>query len=231
MIINDFWNKWNRDIIYIISILILCCICLFSINTCSKEKDKNTNNIVALTDSVKYYQTKNGELVASKTLLEGSVSDLKIANNELYNKLKNMKVSNPSSAVLIKNVVENKSRDTIWTVTKSDLEKDTLVKDFEFIDEHRELTGNIWKKDTTMGINVNKDIIKFDYTVAVKDDKVYISSSNPYVKYNSVSGYIKQNEKIKRWSLGPGILGGYDPFTKKFSGIIGIGITYSLIRW
>lgn len=229
--IINLWNNHKHDIVYIISIFILCCVCISAVNRCTKEKNRNTNNIIALTDSVKYYQSKSGELVASKTLLECSISDLKLANEELSNKLKNMKINNPASAVIIKNIVENEKRDTAWVISQTDLKKDTISKDFSFVDEYRELEGNVWKKDTTIGLSINKDIIKFDYTVAVKDDKVYISSNNPYVKYNSVSGYIKEKEKIKRWGIGPAIVGGYDPFNKKFSGMIGIGITYSIIKW
>lgn len=51
------------------------------------------------------------------------MSDLKIANEDLYNKVKSMKVSNPQNVVYIKSTVENEKHDTMWTVK---IKRDTI---------------------------------------------------------------------------------------------------------
>jgi hypothetical protein len=83
-----------------------------------------------------------------------------------------------------------------------------------------------------MGVNITKDVVKFDYTVAMdKNNKIYIKSTNPYVKYEEISGFQVPKQKQKKWGIGPQIGVGYDPVHNKISPTIGIGIQWSPIQF
>jgi hypothetical protein len=217
-------HKWS--LIYITVIVCLCIICVKQINNHIYQEKKNLINIVALTDSIKYYQSKNNELVAVKTALELSFNELKVANEELYNKLQSIKVNNPEAAIDISTTIIHELHDTIW-----EIKTDSITKSFDFSNQYRELSGNVTKNSSTIGINFTKDIVNFDYTIAIKDNKIYLSSTNPYVKYNSISGYTIPKQKTKKWSIGPTISFGYDPIHNKFAPMVGVSITYGLIQW
>ena len=63
-----------------------------------------------------------------------------------------------------------------------------------------------------------------------KDAKIYMKSTNPYVKYNEISGFTVPKQKQKRWSLGPSVNFGYDPFQGKTSASVGISLNYGIIK-
>lgn len=204
---KDLWENNKRTIIEVLVMIILFVWALTSMQRCSTMKlEYNTaqNNIVALTDSIEYYETKTGELVAQKTMLTGEIKDLKESHakelNDLYNNLNSMKRKNTQMAAQIKGLIDNPARDTIWKYD-SVLVVQSLVQPFQFKDKWRTLSGNITLKDDTMGLNIKEDKVFFDYTVAVEDGLVYIKSNNPYVKYNAITA-IQEQKKPKRWNIG-----------------------------
>lgn len=218
----------NNFTFIIISICMFMAICV-SVNRCTDAERIARNNIIALTDSIEYYKGKNGELVAEKTLLIGSMNDLKIANENLYNEIKSMKVNKPSAVVKIESVIQNEVHDTV-IVEKS------AKSEFAFTNEWRDLRGIIYDTNSdSLGITLTKDEMYFDYTLAIKDSKLYMTSSNPYVKFNSATGIvIPENTKYeskKRWSLGPSLNIGYNPFSKSFEFTAGASLNLSLIRF
>ena len=108
-----------------------------------------------------------------------------------------------------------------------------IIKDFAFNNKYRELEGQVSLFDTTLSLNINKDKIYLDYTLALKDGKVYVQSDNPYVKYNEIQGLtIPSNiAKTKRFGIGPSVGYGYDFKFKKFSPYIGVSVNYNLISF
>ena len=52
-------NKYK--ILFVFALILSVCINIFTIRKCSSNKEVNNNNIVALTDSIHYYKTKNNE--------------------------------------------------------------------------------------------------------------------------------------------------------------------------
>ena len=71
----------------------------------------------------------------------------------------------------------------------------------------------------------------FDYTVVLKDNKVWLSSSNPYVKYNKITGLTLPTQKQKRWGIGPAVTAGYDPANNKISMMLGVSLSYHIFEW
>ena len=234
--IKTYIKKYLIRILVILGFLLMIGITFDAIRSCQDYKDRNNNNVVALTDSIKYYKTKYGEVYVSKTLLEGDLNTLKIINDSLYNTIKDMKLNKPTSIVYIDNTIDNGAKDTSWTIPQIPLEKDSVIiypmikKNFEFNNKFRELEGNVILKDSLMNLNITKDKVYLDYTLAIENNKVYVKSNNPYVQYNKIQG-IELPKPKKRWTtvvIGPSISYGYDFNGKCFGPSINLSLTYGL---
>ena len=212
--IKAYINKYLIRILVFIGFLFMLSLLITSIRSYQDYKDINNNNVVALTDSIKYYKTKYGEVYVSKTLLEGDLSTLKIVNDSLYQTIKDMKLNKPTSVVYIDNTIDNGVKDTSWVIPPIPSNGDSIIaiypmitKNFEFNNKFRELEGDVTIKDTTLSLNINKDKVFVDYTLAIEDNKVYVKSNNPYVQYNKIQG-IELPKQKKRWTnivIGPSV--------------------------
>lgn len=211
-------------LVCIISLICLCC----SVKSCQDYKQNGEQNIKALTDTIHYYKAKNGELVATKELLYGDISVLKVANDSLYRVIKNMKLKDPSTVVYVKTEIENVKRDTVWKYQIDSIENHLeVIKQFAFNDDFRTLEGIVSVSDTTIGLNIEKDKVYCDYTLAVEGSKVYLKSNNPYVKFNEISGITIPSPKKKHWgvTIGPSVWYGYDFVAKKPGYGVGASVT------
>lgn len=233
-----FLSWWKNFKLSIISILfaVLCFVLMcVSIKSCINAERMAYNNIEALTDTIHYYKSKNGDLVASKTILQGDISILKKVNDSLYNTIQDMKIKNPQQIVYIETEVVNEKKDTAWIVQHDTISAETnLRKDFAFNNDYRSLEGNVNYKDNLLGLNITKDEVYLDYTLAVKDNKVYVTSSNPYVKYKDIQGItIPQDRYMFSIGIGPSIGYGYNFVTKDLGPYLGISLNlnYNLIKF
>ena len=202
------WENNKKDIFQVLLIVILFVWALISMQRCAVLKhnyETAQNNIVALTDSIEYYECKTGELVAQKTMLIGEIKDLKESHSKelncLYDDLNSMKRKNAQMAAQLKGFIDNPVKDTIWKYDTIKFEK-SLIQPFDFSDKWRILSGNIILKDDTIGLNIKEDQVFFDYTIAIEDGCIYIKSDNPYVKYDYVTAIQEQQKKPKHWNIG-----------------------------
>ena len=206
--LKNLWENNKKDILQFLVMIILFVWALISMQRCSVLKhncDTAQNNIVALTDSIEYYECKTGELVAQKTMLIGEIKDLKESYSKelncLYDDLNSMKRKNAQMAAQLKGFIDNPVKDTIWKYDTIKFEK-SLIQPFDFSDKWRILSGNITLKDDTIGLNIKEDQVFFDYTIAIEDGCIYIKSDNPYVKYDYVTAIQEQQKKPKHWNIG-----------------------------
>ena len=207
-LLKTLWKNNKKDIFQVLAMVILFVWALLSMQRCSIMKhnyDTAQNNIVALTDSIEYYECKTGELVAQKTMLIGEIKDLKESHSKelncLYDDLNYMKRKNAQMAAQLKGFIDNPVKDTIWKYDTIKFER-SLIQPFDFSDKWRILSGNITLKDDTMGLNIKEDQVFFDYTIATEDGCIYIKSDNPYVKYDYVTAIQEQQKKPKHWNIG-----------------------------
>ena len=186
-----------------------------------KQYDHNTQ---ALQDTVKIYKGKNGDLVAEKTILIGQYNDLKHLYDDLDEKVKNMKVRNPDQVVYVETEVINEVHDTTFIIDRS---LPSLRKDFDFSNKYRQLAGFMELKDDNLGLNITQDRTLVDYTLAIKDGRVYLSSSNPYVQYNEIQGITIPAPKKPKFSIGigPQLGAGFDLINKTPGIYAGVGIS------
>ena len=224
----EFLKSIKIHLIYISIIILLLFGLSISIKSCQQNKQLYGNNITALVDSISYYKAKNGKLVASKSLLEGDISLLKKTNLELKNELNSMKVKNPEQVVKIVTEYINTPLDTVWVIDSKDA---NITKQVEFTDNYRSLVGDVYLKDDILGLNISKDEVYANYTLAIKDNKVYITTNNPYIKISDIQGITIPTPKTKHFYLGPSINFGYDLIQNKPTFNVGISIGYGLFSW
>ena len=231
--LHKLWNKFKIHFIYILIILLLISFLHISVNKCSNVSNEYKHNIEALNDTIKYYQDKNGNLVATKLAFESDINTLKLLNKTLYDQIDSLKLShkNVNQIVYVNGSIDNGKKDTIYEVLHDTISRG-FYKEFNFNNEYRLLEGNVNYKNDTLGININKDIVNFDYTIAIdKNSKIYIKSTNPYVKYNEISGFTLPNERQKHWSLDAFGNFNYSPTDNDRFYDIGVSLGYSLSKF
>ena len=237
-----------KDVIYFIIILLLFGALTTSMQKCHSNENQYEANIRALTDTISYYKAKDGDIVAVKSAFSARADELKMLNKELYDKIKSLDVKPKTitNTVYMQGETEFLPQDTAWVVkhdtvkyyntvtheTVTQITPKNTYKDFAFNNEWRDLEGYVKYKNDTLGLDITKDVVRFDYTVAMdKNNKIYIKSSNPYVKYNEISGFQLPQQKQKKWGIGPQVGVSYDPIHNKIVPTIGIGLQWSPIRF
>ena len=220
----------KRILIEVFSVVAFFIFITLSINKCTYYKNINDKNITALTDSVNYYKGKYGNEVAKKTMIETDCKNLQIINDSLYRMIQSMQVKKPDIVIGGSTSIDNGKHDTVWVPTVTEITSKNIYRKFDFSNKYRELTGNVSYTNDTLGLYIEKDIMQFKYALAVKDNVVYMTSDNPYVKFNSITGLkIPKQKKEKKFGIGPSVFGGYS--NKGFVYGIGIGLQYNLISF
>ena len=225
-----FVRNHKRILIEVFSVVAFFVFITLSINKCTYYKNVNDKNIIALTDSVNYYKGKYGNEVAKKTMIETDCKNLQNTNDSLYRMIQSMQVKKPDMVIGGSSSIDNGKHDTIWVPTVTEINSKNIYRKFDFSNQYRELTGNVSYTNDTLGLYIEKDIMQFKYALAVKDNVVYMTSDNPYVKFNSITGLtIPKQKKEKKFGIGPSVFGGYS--NKGFVYGIGIGLQYNLINF
>ena len=225
-----FVRNHKRILIEVFSVVAFLVFITLSINKCTYYKNVNDKNIIALTDSVNYYKGKYGNEVAKKTMIETDCENLQIINDSLYRMIQSMQVKKPDIVIGGSTSIDNGKHDTIYIPTVAEITSKNIYRKFDFSNQYRELTGNISYTNDTLGLYIEKDRMQFKYALAVKDNVVYMTSDNPYVKFNSITGLtIPKQKKEKKFGIGPSVFGGYS--NKGFVYGIGIGLQYNFINF
>ena len=225
-----FVRNHKRILIEVFSVVAFFVFITLSINKCTYYKNVNDRNIIALTDSVKYYKGKYGNEVAKKTMIETDCKNLQIINDSLYRMIQSMQVKKPDMVIGGSTSIDNGNHDTVWVPTVTEITSKNIYRKFDFSNQYRELTGNVSYANDTLGLYIEKDRMQFKYALAVKDNVVYMTSDNPYVKFNSITGLtIPKQKKGKKFGIGPSVFGGYS--NKGFVYGIGIGLQYNFINF
>lgn len=194
-------------------------------------------NIAALQDSIRTYETKNGELVSEKMALLTDKDNLKNLNKELSDDIKHLK-DNP---LVVTKFVTKIVHDTVYLEPEIDstgitFNADSTVKIIPFTwgdstqfddNNYRKIGGSyLVQVDTGLNVTTNNFLITTDemglsFTTGItesKDDQVeiFIKSNYPGFTPTKIDGalfdpresdVIKKYFPPKRW--GVGVYGGY----------------------
>ena len=248
--------KGQRNALFIALVVVL----VIMFRSCSGDTDiekfKYEQNIAALRDSVRTYETKNGDLVSEKTALITDKSELKKYNDELNKEIKHIK-DNP---IIIKKVSVEMIHDTIYAEAIIDsngivFNEDSSVKVIPFkwdIDStyskgnFRRIGGKyIISVDTSMNVRSKDFVITHDelglsFTTGItenEDDRVeiFIKSNYPNFKAVKIDGalfdpreskVIKKFFPPKRW--GVGVFAGYGIYIDSDNFRAGTGVTFGV---
>ena len=224
-------RKHVNEIVLLILLILTGIFCINTLIANRNLRKINDNNVVALTDSVQFYKSKSGDLVAEKTLLLGDIRTLRLANKELADEIEDMKLHNPQQVVYIETEVINEVHDTTWIIQPND---SLVIKEFDFSNKWRILSGNIKLQNENLSLNIDNDKVFVNYTLAIKDNKVYVKSDNPYITYGDIQGLtLPKQRKNFSIGIGPTISYGYDFQHKTFAPIVGVslGLYYNLIQF
>ena len=118
--------------------------------------------------------------------------------------------------------------DTVWVIDSINA---NITKPFNFTDNYRSLEGNVYLKNDILGLSISKDEVYANYILAIKDNKAYITTDNPYIKISDIQGITLPTPKTKHFYLGPSINFGYDPIKNKPTFNIGVSVGYGLFSW
>lgn len=243
------------------ALLIVFVLCIVYFRSCTGGSSIDTTvyeqNIAALTDSLRVYKTKNGELVYEKSSLLTSTKELKQLNNELAEEVKYLK-DNPIVIIKWKTKIVH---DTVYlpvVVGEAYWNEDSTIKTVPFTwkydtvyieNNYRKLAGQyLVQVDTLLNVVTKSFIISTDeigmsFTTGLtesKDGNLEIFIKTPYPGFKPVdvdgalidpreSDVIKKFFPPKRWSIGPYIGYGFyfDPVKGKAGSGINAGISVS----
>lgn len=210
-VIKNIWNKYKSQIILVLCLLVCG---FFLIRSCENNlanKRIYDNNVKALTEQMQTWKTKAGDLVAQKTVLEGDINLLKQTNEELYEQVKKLK-ARPKEVVYVETEIINEVHDTTFVV-----DSNYVKKYFDFSDQWRTLTGFVEYNKPNLNLAFTKDITKADFTVAIRDSKVYVTSNNPHIVYNDIQGVVlPKTEPMFTIATGPSFSAGYGLINNNF---------------
>lgn len=201
---------------HMIWLLIIGLLILFNINNCSNNKTLNQQikYFSEYEDSVKYYKSKTGDLIAYNNTLEINYKNLKKVNLELSNLLEDLKIKKAKTITKIETIVEIQKIEVPFSIQ---LPCDTFLMSFEHKEDWLSINGKISNE------NLYFDSIKLknDLTVITGTKKnglfkrnesiVAVKSENPYFQTTSLRNYnIKQEPAFydKAWFKGLIFIGG-----------------------
>ena len=226
--------NWDRIKDVTIAILVIACIILALSTTCSSRHNKEyRNNIEALTDSINVYKLKNGELLYSKKMLIGDLSN---AEQQLGVTKKQLKEIEKQLDAKITQIAKLKGQIKVDTIVMHDsvyVQDSVLKSDFNYRDKWLTMEGTVNIKDSDSiktQVNLLAMNVELDYYVTDKNE-VAAKSACDYLKINELSGIqAAKKERIPHWNLGiqVGFGAQYNLVTNKFGygPYIGVGISY-----
>jgi len=200
--------------------------------------EKNKQNVKALTDTVRIYKDKNGELYYQKSMLQSSYSELERLNKDLYEQI---------------SVFKRSVRKDIETAVSTTIEASGEVFDTVFFTVDRDTSfiqnfaDSLLNADIHIGVTnglVSVGDFRYDIHVPLSifvtnDKEVIVKSKYNNVRVNSIDAWVSDDlvkKTRKKWfGLGAsvGFGAGYDVLHKQaFVGAyVGIGLNFNLISF
>ena len=87
----NYLKKYIIPIVIVIVFVILCAIAVRSCQDARNDANNQRHNIEALNDSIHYWKTLSGQVVAEKKILIGDLDVLRLTNDSLANQIEELK--------------------------------------------------------------------------------------------------------------------------------------------
>ena len=215
----------------------------FQLNQTSQDQlQEAKQNLIAVQDSIKTYQSQLGVLTSERAVYKGSQEQLKELNDSLYREL-DLANESVRTVTLIETIIRP---DTVYIESRvsSDTVKSTIDFEFEeqFIDSYHYFAGYTTFRidsatydvyDATTVITDEVWNLHFKTGLMQEDDiwKVFIETDVPYFNVTRLDGAVidlpkslKQN--TRRWNVGLQV--GYGTTLHGWSPYAGAGITFDI---
>lgn len=216
--------------------LVLVVVCIFWFRSCS-QKTSIENDLVnydkVINDTISYYETKNGDVIATKLALEGSNKSLQLLVSSLND-----------STQQLKKLLSKFKRVTSASQTKTNTVIDSIqvpyiIEDVDFNmpfnlnDKYYAING----RSTNKGLFIDELSIPNTQSIVVGNRKqgflrteyrIEVQNSNPYIKTTDIDSYTLK-ERNKR--LGLGLYIGYGLNNTGLTPQLGVGLSYDVIRF
>lgn len=205
-----------------------------------KASDERKDTVIAEKNAeIKYRENEKGQIVAEKNAAIVSKKELEDAYPKIAEEIKNdfdLKLKNIRA--FIKNEFEVRGKGT-GTITNNHYFDSTSRKTVRFRDF--KMNDGFLKFETKLFDSLTTSQYNYVYTdtasTAIHGKKNWVFGKerlyattifrNPDAKIIGTTNILVQDHKDKRISIGPGLM--YDPFSNRF--VVGIGVTYSLIKF
>lgn len=246
----------QRNVLIIVGIILL----IISLRGCGGTSDQDVlmlrQNISALTDSVRKYETKNGELVFEKAALLTKSGNLKNYNRDLAREIEDLE----DKVLLVSKVSAKIVHDTMWLEPVIDtagisFNSDSTIKvvPFDWGDttiyapnNYRRIGGTyLIQVDTEMNVTsrsfaITIDEIGISFTTGITENddgllEIFVKSPYPGFEPTAIDGalidpresdVIKKFFPPKRWSFGPYV--GYGGYVDLSKATVGHGVNAGL---
>jgi len=214
-------KKTSLNIITWIAIVILAILLFRQCNISSNINDElaiTINNSTALSDSIKTYRSRNGDLVYEKGILIASKKELKDLNKALYNDIKDLK-NNPKVIIKTETIIIHDTTLLETEIIKySDgsngikWEYDSIYSEGNF----QKLEGitrfkidSTGSYDASASLNTNSFGMTFKTGIIEKNGnyEIFVTSDYPNFKVGKIEGAIIDKSMIQSnessWVAGP----------------------------
>jgi len=197
------------------------------------QAENNLNNYIAANDSIKYFRTLNGDMVAQISSYQFTVEDLQKANGNLLKKYRRSLQLNKELEG-VKNLLESELqiKDSIIASASSTRLSDStdLIEFKDYVDygdgNTRDLSGSlvVTKLDSALAASDVKIRLGQSITLraAVEEvdgrDQIKISTGYPGLTIGSIENINLINNKLNA-----------APYTKKAGWSVGIGVGYGVM--
>lgn len=245
----------NPDFLMICIIAILVFMQIQSCNDNKNLKKQNEfdkqmadQNYHAVVDQIKVEVSKLGDSVYSKnTLMLNKIKDLKEYNASLYNELKSVKgtILSAINSIVVGGIDSVTVANSLVKYGNGDygLKFENHYADSGFVNDilgesRFNLTGTFISPGNT---TISKNAVELKLTYGIRDLKdrteIFAISHSPCIRITELNGaYIMPKQvttppKVRKWSIGPSVIYGFQPLTGKLSVTFGAGVTYGIIRF
>jgi hypothetical protein len=193
------------------------------------SKKLSDQNVAALTDSLRYTRDKNGELEANIYALVGSVKDLKIMSESLYNEVKSIKGTVKSIANIAAEIKGDTSLRIVTNTVPVILPSGDTAYEHQWKGDtvyspgnYRRLSGITTASKYGASTKLTEDRVGFKLTTGVKQNptnkqyEIFVKSDYPGLEITGLEGAIldpslfAKPKRKKLITLGAHV--GYSPF-------------------
>ena len=191
-------SEKNNNIVFVILTLALILLGFF-LGTTRKKKQNNhsISEIINYKDTVMFYKSKSGELIAYNKSLNVSYRNLKKANDSLINQIEDLKIKKPTTITIVKTEIVVKKITIPYLV---ELPCDSFSIPFNFNDSWVSIDGNSSNSGLRFdSIKLTNDMLivsglKRNGWFKPSETIVSVKSENPYVNLTGLQNYtIKEN--------------------------------------